>query len=60
MNRAYLENFDNYHDAAHFLEMYLHEKEPEEVVLEASVRYINGNWIAGVLFGKAQQELDFG
>lgn len=59
MNRAFLENFNNFEDAVVYLERYLGEKLPEEVILEASIRYINNHWVSGVMFGKAQQELDF-
>jgi hypothetical protein len=54
--------FLNYDDAEEFLEQQLERfKELDDgwVIEEASIRYINGGWFAGVLFGKGQLELDF-
>lgn len=59
MNRAFLENFLDYEDAVNFLEKHLHERLPGEVILEASIRYVNSHWVSGVMFGPEQQEMEF-
>ncbi len=54
--------FLNRTDAEDFLDLQLERfKELGDgwIIEEASVRYINGGWFAGVLFGKGQLELDF-
>ena len=57
-----IETFLKKEDADDFLEDQLKRfKELGDgwIIEEASVRYVNGAWIAGILFGKGQLELDF-
>lgn len=53
-----METFLNKDDADYWLDMHLAEHKDENL-LEASVRYVNGAWVAGCMFGDGQMELDF-
>ena len=56
--RVFIEFRDNVDDAIDFLDSIIDNKTPEEVILEADVKYINGHWRIGVILGDEQLEMD--
>jgi len=54
----YIEFFLNKDDADYWLDNHLREHSDGWSILEASVRYVNGGWSAGVIFTKNQMELE--
>jgi len=54
----YIEFFLNKDDADYWLDNHLREHSFGWSIFEASVRYVNGGWSAGVIFVKDQMEME--
>ena len=60
--RTYIETFLNYHDAASWMEGHMRDFEAELSgdwkIRTAQLAFINESWRVGIIFEKAQGELD--
>lgn len=53
------ERFSDFYDATSWLEHYLEEMPDGQVLHEARIVYLNGQWVTGISYGPSQLTFEF-